>query len=49
MVFGYLTFFVVGFWVHDMPSVRRKAATVAAIFAVDASALAVFAGWLRWI
>jgi hypothetical protein len=49
VVFGYLTFFVVGFWVHDMPTVRRQAATVAAIFAFDAIALAVFAGGLGWI
>jgi hypothetical protein len=49
VVFGYLTFFVVSFWVHDMPSVRRKAATVGALLALDAGALAVFAGWLRWI
>jgi hypothetical protein len=49
VVFGYLTFFVVGFRVHDMPTIPRKVATVAAIFAVDASALMLFAGWLRWI
>jgi len=49
VVFGYLTFFVVAFWVHDMPSIRRKAVTVAAIFALDASALVVFAGWFGWI
>ena len=49
IVFGYLHFFVVAFWVHDMPSVRRKAATVGGIFAVDAVALALFAGVLDWI
>jgi hypothetical protein len=49
VVFGYLTFFVVGFWVHDMPSLRRKAATVGAIYAFDAAALVVFAGLLGWI
>jgi hypothetical protein len=49
VVFGYLTFFVVAFRVHDMPTVRQKARTVGALFALDAAALAVFAGWLRWI
>jgi hypothetical protein len=49
VVFGYLTFFVVAFRVHDMPSVRRKAATVGTLLAIDAASLALFAGWLRWI
>lgn len=49
LIFGYLTFFVVSFWVHDMPTVRRKAQTVAAIFAFDAVCLIVFAGVLKWI
>jgi len=49
IVFGYLHFFVVAFWVHDMGSVRRKANTVGAIFAVDAVALVLFAGILKWI
>ena len=49
LVFGYLTFFVVSFWVYDMPSVRRKALTVGTIFAFDAVCLVVFAGVLKWI
>jgi len=49
IVFGYLDFFVVAFWVHDMPSVRKKALTVGSIFAVDIVALVVFAGILEWI
>ena len=48
-LFGYLTFFIVSFWVHDMPSIRQKAATVGAIFAFDLVCLAVFAGTLKWI
>ena len=48
-VFGYLHFFVVAFWVHDMRDVRRQARTVGAIYAVDAVALALFAGILGWI
>jgi hypothetical protein len=34
-LFGYLHFFVVSFWVHDMESVRKKIVTVGAIFAAD--------------
>ena len=49
LIFGYLTFFVVSFWVYDMPSVRRKALTVGTIFAFDAVCLVVFAGMLKWI
>ncbi len=48
VIFGYLTFFVVGFWVHDMKTVRQKVRTVGAIFAFDAVCLAVFGG-LGWI
>lgn len=49
VVFGYLTFFVVAFWVHDMPTVRQKALTVGAIYAFNAACLALFAGALKWI
>jgi len=49
IVFGYLHFFVVAFWVHDMPSVRRKVRAVGAIYAVDAVALVLFVGMLKWI
>ena len=49
IVFGYLQFFVVAFWVHDMPSVSRKAGAVGTIFAVDAVALILFVGVLGWI
>lgn len=48
-LFGYLHFFLVAFWVHDMESVRKKAITVGAIFAVDIVCLVVFAGLLNWI
>ena len=49
IVFGYLHFFVVAFWVHDMRRVRHKAYAVSGIFAVDAVALVLFAGILEWI
>jgi len=48
-LFGYLTFFLVAFWVHDMATIRRKATTVGAIYAFDAACLIVFAGILKWI
>jgi hypothetical protein len=48
-LFGYLTFFVVAFWVHDMPTVRQKVRTVLAIYAFDAACLVLFAGVLKWI
>jgi uncharacterized membrane protein len=48
-LFGYLTFFVVSFWVYDMRKIRDKAAAVGAIFAVDILCLVVFASVLKWI
>jgi hypothetical protein len=49
VIFGYLTFFVVAFWVHDMKTVRSKAVTVGAIFAFDAACLVLFGPILGWI
>jgi hypothetical protein len=46
---GYLTFFLVSFWVHDMKSVRNKAITVGVIFAVDIVAILAFGVILGWI
>jgi hypothetical protein len=48
-VVGYLWFFVFAFWVHDLPSVRRKAHVVLAAVAVDVALLGLFAGVLGWI
>jgi uncharacterized membrane protein len=48
-LFGYLPFYVVAFWVHDMKTVRQKAVTVGVIYAVDAIGLIVFGGILGWI
>ncbi|MFH1537804.1 MAG: hypothetical protein ABIH66_02525 [bacterium] len=49
VLIGYLHFHLVAFWVHDMPTIRKKAITVGCIFAFDAVCLIVFAGILRWI
>jgi len=46
---GYLPFFLVAFWVHDMERVRTKAAAVGAIFAFDIVCLVVFGAVLKWI
>jgi hypothetical protein len=46
---GYLTFFLVSFWVHDMKSVRNKIITVGVIFAVDIGAILIFGVILGWI
>ncbi|MFF7777729.1 hypothetical protein ACFZCG_25370 [Streptomyces tanashiensis] len=45
---GYLPFFLVAYWVHDMPKVRSKAAAVGALLGMDALALIVFVsvGWI---
>lgn len=46
---GYLPFFVVAFWVHDMRSVRSKAITVGALYAFVAACLILFVPILGWI
>lgn len=49
VVAGYLHFFVIAFWVHDMQSVRSKAITVGSIYAFDVLCLVVFGAALGWI
>jgi hypothetical protein len=49
LLFGYLHFFLVSYWVHDMKTVRSKVLTVAVIFGVDAVAAILFGGILGWI
>ena len=46
---GYLPFFLVSFWVHDMPTLKKKLWTVGAILSFDAVCLIVFMGILNWI
>jgi len=46
---GYMPFFLVSFWVHDMESVKSKAITVGSIFAFDLLLILVFGVGLRWI
>jgi hypothetical protein len=49
VLFGYLPFMVVSFWVYDMERIRNKIATVAVIYAVDLTAIILFASLLNWI
>jgi hypothetical protein len=49
VVFGYLTFYVVAFTVHDMPSRARQIRAVAALAALDLIAGVVFGPLLGWI
>ena len=46
---GYLPFFLVSFWVFDMPTLRQKALTVGSILGFDLLCLVLFAGILSWI
>jgi hypothetical protein len=46
---GYLPFFLVSFWVFDMPSVKKKAAVTGAILGFDAACLVLFGAILGWI
>ena len=46
---GYLPFMAMSFWVYDMEKVRNKIATVLVIYAVNLSAIILFAGLLGWI
>jgi len=49
ILFGYLHFFVVSYWVHDMEKLRSKVITVSAIFAVDFLAIIIFGVILGWL
>jgi hypothetical protein len=49
LLVGYIPFFLVAFWVHDMPSVRRQAGVVSVIFAFDITCLLGFGAALGWI
>jgi len=48
-VFGYLTFFVVAFWVHDIKTMKGKLAVVGTIWAIVIASLVLFIPILHWI
>jgi len=46
---GYLPFFLMSFWVHDMESVRKKLSVLGVIYGVDIVSILVFGVILGWI
>jgi hypothetical protein len=46
---GYVPFFAVAFWVHDMADTRRQAGTVSALLSFDFASIVLFACVLGWI
>ena len=48
-LFGYLTFFVVAFWVHDMPTMKQRLVTVGVIWGFDLLAVLIFGLGLNWL
>ncbi|OQX96694.1 hypothetical protein B6I21_00250 [candidate division KSB1 bacterium 4572_119] len=48
-LFGYLTFFLVSFWVFDMESLKKKITVVASIYVFDVLLILVFGVILKWI
>ena len=48
-LFGYLTFFIMAFWVFDMKSIKTKLITVGSIWSVAILSLIVFIPVLHWI
>ena len=49
VLFGYLHFFLVSYWVHDMETVRSKLITVGTIWTVDVIAILIFGLGLGWL
>jgi len=46
---GYMPFYVAGYWVHDMPSLKRQVTVVASLAGIVLSCLGIFGGVLGWI
>ena len=49
LLLGYLPFFLVAFWVHDMQNTRKQAMTVGALYAFEGLLLLIFGPILGWI
>ena len=47
-LFGYLTFFIIAFWVYDMEDFKKKLTVVGSLWAIDIIALVTFIsiGWI---
>jgi len=48
-LFGYMPFWLVAFWVHDMASTRKQVIAAGSILVFDIVCLVVFGGVLGWI
>jgi hypothetical protein len=48
-LFGYLTFFLMSYWVFDMESFKRKLSVVGILYTIDIIAILVFGAFLNWI
>jgi len=48
IILGYLTFFIIAFWVYDMPSLKKQIKTVLGIYTIVFLGLIIFGsiGWL---
>ena len=49
LLFGYLHFFLVAFWVHDMESTRKRAVTLGSIYSFNLACILIFGVGLGWI
>lgn len=49
VIFGYLTFFIVAYWVYDMKTLRQKSIVIGIIYGVDILAIIIFGVVLGWI
>lgn len=47
-LFGYMTFYLMCYWVYDMESRKKQIAVVSSIFVIDIAGLGIFGG-LGWI
>ena len=48
-VFGYLWFFLIAFWVHDMKDIKKQAVVVGVLWAIVALLILIFGVILGWI
>ena len=49
VIFGYLTFFIVSYWVFDMKTIKKKVITLGVIYGVDILAILIFGLMLGWL
>jgi len=48
-IFGYLWFFAIAFWVHDMNDVKKQAKVVGTLWGIIAALVLIFGIGLKWI